>query len=873
MSATADPVPQPGRRISHYEIQEKLGEGGMGVVYRAVDLRLERSVALKILPPDKTSDAVRRSRFVREAKAASALNHPNIVTIHEIETADGQDFIAMEYVPGRTLWERLAQKPMELGEALRYAIQVAEALSAAHQAGIIHRDLKPANIMITPSGGVKLLDFGLAKLIPSGADDEAAATRTIHTSAGEIVGTVAYMSPEQAQGLPLDARSDIFSFGTVLFQMLTGRIPFDGANTLERMYAVAHAPPPPLAEICPRAPASLAHVVNQALEKDPARRPQTMAAVVADLKACAARLGDNTVELAGEAVPPAGREDRRNRLPRAALAALAALVALAVLGGLSWRWFHAPPGEQRIAVLPFRNIGNQPANQAFCDGVMETVSSSLTQMEQFHGALWVVPASEVLRESITSAHDAARALGVNLAITGSVQRDGDSVRVTSDLIDARTLKELRSRQVSRSLSELAGLQDWVIQATAEMLDVELRPQARQALAGGATSTPGAYDLYLQAEGHLQRRERNDLERAAALFKEAVARDPGYALAYAGLGEAYWRLYRATRDARYVEPARANGRRALELSDRIPAAYRTMGMIESGSGQHDAAMQALQRSLQLDPASSATCIELGATCEAMGLLDNAEKYFRQAADLHPGDWSSLNNLALFYYRHARYAEAAPLLRRGIELAPDNNSLYTNLGAVHWMAGEWKQAAASWEKSLQLRPSASAYTNVGTAYFFQGECLKAAGFMAKAVDLQPSNDSVWANLGDAYACAGSADKAGEAYERAVRLAEDRLAVNPKDAELIGSLGLYRARLGERGMALPLTQKALSLAQSSRAVQWHAALAYELCGRRDLAMDALAAAIRLGQPRNEVRNEPALAGLRADPKYRSVLDETVR
>src|SRR5271157_2650343 len=264
-------APEPGQRLSHYEIQEKLGQGGMGVVYRALDVRLERSVALKVLPADKTADPTRRSRFVREAKAASALNHPNIVTIHEIETDAGRDFIAMELVPGRTLGDLMAHGPIAIEDVVSYAIQIAEALRAAHAAGIVHRDIKPANVMITPAGAVKLLDFGLAKLVSSDGPFESEDTATMHTVAGAVVGTVAYMSPEQAQGLPADARSDIFSFGTVLFQMLTGQAPFRG-STVALMYAIVNVSPQSVKRFRPDVPEALSALVARALEKDPARR-------------------------------------------------------------------------------------------------------------------------------------------------------------------------------------------------------------------------------------------------------------------------------------------------------------------------------------------------------------------------------------------------------------------------------------------------------------------------------------------------------------------------------------------------------------------------------------------------------------------------
>ncbi len=292
------------------------------------------------------------------------------------------------------------------------------------------------------------------------------------------------------------------------------------------------------------------------------------------------------------------------------------------------------------------------------------------------------------------------------------------------------------------------------------------------------------------------------------------------------------------------------------------------MIESGSGRPDEAISAFQKSLDLDPSNAATYGEMALAYEAAGRLTDAEESDLKATTLRPGDWSTRSALALFYYRHGRYAEAIPLFRRGLELAPDNISLYTNLGATYWMNGQLDEAAASWERSLALRPSPSAYSNLGTVYFYQGRCQDAAPMMEHAAEAQPRNNDFAANLADVYACLGQTEKAKAAYERAVSLVEERLKVNPGDPESVSARGLYRARLGDRLRALSDTGRAEKLGPANRTVFWHAALVYELCGRRDDALDALANALRLGEPLNEVRNEPALARLRTDPRYQSLI-----
>jgi serine/threonine-protein kinase len=520
-------------------------------------------------------------------------------------------------------------------------------------------------------------------------------------------------------------------------------------------------------------------------------------------------------------------------------------------------------------VLPFRNIGGNRDNEAFCDGMMETLTSELTELSQFQKSLWVVPASEVRREGLASPGEARRALGANLVITGSVQRDRDQVHLTANLVDASTLRQLRSREIERPLGEEAELQDSVVQEVAGMLQLELHANERQALSAGETSTSGAYDFYLQARGHLQRRGADDIDQAIQMFQQAKTLDPKYALAYAGLGEAYWRKYRDTRDPQWVAPARENCQLALKLNSQLAPVYVTLGIIEEGAGRHTEALDALQKARQLEPANPSVFSELGAVEEAMGNLDEAKSSYEAAAKLRPSDWTSLNALGGFYYRRGRYQDAIPLFQKITQLAPDNSQGYTNLGATYAMAGQNESAAVSFKQSLDLRPTASAYSNLGTVYFFLGRCADAVPLMERASQLTPKSEQMWGNLGDAYACvAGKKDAADSAYRRAVQLGQARLAVNANDGETLSLVALYQAKLDDKTKALENIQKARRLAPGSRKVQWEAALIYELAGQRERALGALQAAIQGGQPLDEVRGEPALANLRTDPRYQQLM-----
>ncbi len=864
-----------GRTISHYEILDELGKGGMGVVYCARDVRLDRLVALKILPAEHMSNLERRSRFVREARTASALNHPNIITIYEIETVDDVDYIAMEFVRGSTLRELIPPAGLPVHDALGYASQVAAGLAVAHAAGIVHRDIKPANIMVGKSGVVKLLDFGIAQVEPV-AVDRSATTGTMGamflTRPGTILGTTAYLSPEQAQAKELDQRSDISSFGIVLYQMLTGALPFQAASELALMHDIVYTPAPPASQTREDLPLALDRVLHTALAKDPAQRYPCMEDLLADLNEVRAELEQGRkpkdVSRARTLVP---KRSWRRPIAIAALAVSLLLVFAAVLWKVAPGWFVSVPAEKKIAVLPFRNIGDNRENEAFRDGLMEALTSELTELSQFHGTLWVVPATEVRKGAFTSAKDANRALGVNLVITGSVQRDSGSVLLRANLVDATTLRQLRSREIRRPIDAVANLQESLVQEVAGMLQLELGARERQILAAGETNTSSAYDLYLQARGHLQRRQKGDVDRAAELFQQAVARDPKYALAYAGLGEAFWWKYRDSSDTRSVESAQKNCKLALGLNDRLAPVYVTLGIIDAGTGRHEDAIEAFKRAMELDPINASAHVELAGVYEKLGKFDDAAATYKKAVELRPGDWTSVSAIGAYYFRRGQYQDALANFRRVTELAPDNSSGYSNMGAVSWMQGQYRDAAASFEKSLALRPTATAYSNLGTIYFFMDRCAEAIPLMEKAAELLPKNDQYWGNLADAYACVpADKEKAIKAYERATQFAQERLAVNPNDADTVARLALYQARVGRKAEALAGIEKARQLTPASRQVCWHAALVYELGGKRDLALKSLGVAYRSGQPVEEIRREPALASLRNDPRYAGLISD---
>jgi serine/threonine-protein kinase len=853
-----------GDKFGPYELVSALGKGGMGEVWKARDSRLHRDVAIKFCAHEFSA------RFLSEARAIAALNHPNICTLHDI----GPNYLVMEYIEGTP-----PRGPLAPTKAVRLALGIAEALEAAHGKGIVHRDLKPANILVTQSGP-KLLDFGIAKtsVTTVGPDDE---TAVALTKEGHITGTLQYMSPEQLQGEEADSRSDIFAFGCVLYEMLNGKRAFSGLTAASVMVAILDREPESLTTTSP-----LDRIIRKCLRKDPDERFQT----ARDLKGAllwaletgvttpvTASAGKDFPEDIGRVghpsqsgVAPASSTGWRAPAARKWLwLAVPVAIVLALGLGQGWRaaksWFSGVPAQKKIAVLPFLNIGGAGETQVLCDGIMEALTGELTQLEQFHGSLWVVPSTEVRRERLAGAAGARRVLGANLVISGSLQRDSSHIHLTANLVDTGTLRQLNSRSMEKPFAEFADLQEEVVREIAGMLELELGNQESRILAEEHPKAAGAYDLYLQAKGYLQRRNAADLDRAIDLLERAVAQDSQYVPAYAGLGEAYWRKYRATSDSQWVELAEKNCNRAVALNDHLAPVYVALGIVQEGTGQLERAIQSFQRALELDPINAGAHSELGKSYLATGRLEEAEGIYKKAVQLRPDDFTALNDLGLFYYGRGRYQDAIEIFRRTTELVPDNSSGYTNLGAVYWMDGQYDKAAVSYEKSLALRPTASAYSSLGTVYFFLDRCPEAVPLMEQATRMLPKNDNVWGNLADVYGCSpNGAEKAAQAYRQALQLSESLLRVNPKDAEALGRAALYMARLGEKSDAVVRMRLALQLAPTSRAVKWDAALTFELAGQRELALESVRAALQSGQPVQEVSHEPALARLRSDPRY---------
>ncbi|MCU0251291.1 MAG: protein kinase [Vicinamibacterales bacterium] len=665
-----------GRTVSHYRILKLLGRGGMGTVYQAEDTRLGRQVALKFLPADLASDRHALDRFQREARAASALNHPHICTIHDIDEAAGEPFIAMELLEGQTLKEHIQGRPLPAPEVVELALQLADALEAAHAKGIIHRDIKPANVFVTARGSAKLLDFGLAKVA---ADARAAAEAPTvpaewMTGAGVALGTVGYMSPEQVRGEGLDGRTDLFSFGVVLYEMVTGRAPFQGATAGAVLGAILHMAPAAPLRLNPELPAALERIVNRLLEKDRALRYQSAADLVVDLQ-----------RLKRE------RESGREAAP-----------------GLA-----EPARTPSLAVLPFANLSADKENEYFGDGLAEDIIDALAHVPGLR--VMARTSAFAFRGRDVDVREIGTRLNVEHVLEGSVRRSGNRIRVTAQLVMAGDGYPLWSQRFDREMTDVFAIQDEISQAIVEKLRVRL--VADRPLVKRHTENVEAYNLYLKARYQLFRFTPEGLAKSKEYYEQAIALDPDYALAWQGLAGFYTMLGTSgvmPPKAAIAQADRA-ARRALQLDDQLAEAHAMMGALRAGEFDWTGAELEFNRALEIDPRSEDVLIWYDFYyLDPMKRLDEAIAAYLKAVEMDPLSAILQSRLGYNYLLKREWDRAITQCHAALEIDPQSWT-HILLGSCSFHMGKHDEAVRAIETLAQLTGRSSfALGNLGWAY---------------------------------------------------------------------------------------------------------------------------------------------------------------
>jgi serine/threonine-protein kinase len=876
-----------GTKLGSYEILAFLGAGGMGEVYQAHDCKLGRNVAVKVLPAAFVHDADRLSRFQREARMLASLNHPNIAAIYGLEQSDEVQYLVMELVPGQTLAERLSTNPLSIEESLAISRQIAEALQAAHEKGVIHRDLKPANVKVTPEGRVKVLDFGLAKAFTGDGGPHPSQAPTVTgmgTQEGAILGTPAYMSPEQVRGRPVDKRTDIWAFGCVLYELLTGRKAFPGETLADTIAAILEREPDWLA-LPPSTPTEIRDLLQQSLQKSQPRRLDDISKARIEMEKVQ-RYGLTAELLANlrtvrhdqpSSIPTPAPTVAGRRVRNLAVALLAVIVLAAgavIIPPWRERMRGSPgiepiPRERQLAVLPFEVVGADPSAKAFSDGLTETLTAKLAQLTTRHD-LQVVPASEVRNRKVASSESARAELGVNLILTGSLQQTGGMARVTYELVDTRSHRQLRADTITIAAADPFAGEDQVVDSVLRMLELELQPAERQNLGTHGTQVADAYDFYLQGRGYLQNYDKvENLQNAIAAFQRALTTDPNYALAYAGLGQTYWMKYRESKETQWVDPARQACEHALALDTRLAVAHVCLGAIASGTGQYEKAVKEFAMAGETEPTTDDAYRGLGEAYQNLGNLAEAEKTYRRAIALRPHYWAPYNWLGVFYFQQARFAEAVAMFNQVVALVPDSFRGYSNLGAALNGEGHYREAIEANQHSIAIRPTDSAYTNLGNAYFFLRQYHEAVLAQQQAVKLKEPDYLLWYNLGEAYFWdPGERAQAPAAYRKAISLALERLRVNPKDLGAMGDVSICYAMLGERSSAMEYLRQGLHSAPRDPRMLFSAALVYNQFGEVNLTLKWLAEALAAGYSRTIVRDTPNFDPLRPNFRFQELL-----
>lgn len=836
----------------------------MGEVYRAEDTRLKRLVALKRIAPAIRDNPRYRRHLWHEAECVSRLNDPHIAAIFDVFEEAGDIFLVMEYVEGQTLRHRL-QQPLSLAEFLEIAVQCASALAAAHKGGVLHRDIKPENIMLTPTGEVKVLDFGLARALLR----EEGSTTLETAGSTKFVGTFTYMSPETLLEKVTDARADIFSLGVVFHEALGGRHPFKvkSGGFLETYERILHEDPVPLRQLNPEVPAELERIVAKMLAKDPGDRYASAADLSTDLRA----LRRSSV------APPVLESPARSKwvfritvgiVVAMALIALVATIPSVQQRAKSWLNFGTVPRQKQLAVLDFQAVGGSPEEASFTAGLTDTVTTKLTQLTNDR-SLQVVPARELQARHITTAEQAYTEFGANLVLEGSLRKSGDLVRVNYALVDARTRRQLRAQSIILSASDPFAVQDQIVNGTVNMLGLEIPSAERQALQSHGTQVPGAYTLYLQGRGYLQNYDKPDnIDIAINLFQQAVQLDPGYALAYASLGEAFWKRFLNTREPHWVESARAPCEQALHLDANLPAAHQCLGTIAAGTGHYEDAVLEFERALGSEPTNDDAYSGLAHAYELLGKSAEAEKTYRRAIDLRPQYWGGYNSLGLFYFHQMRYPQAAEMFSKVVALVPDSFHGYDNLGAAYLGQGRYPDAIGTFEHSISLRPTANAYSNLGTAYFYLRRFDAAASSYKQSLNLNQGDYELWWNLGDAYYWNPNRNPQAEhAYRQCISLGGEQLKIDPRDVYTLGVLAICSAMLNDQASARRYLQQGFMLSPSDAELSFKAALVYNQMGDSQRAIEWLGKALTAGYSPSLARDTPILNNLYTNSKFQAL------
>lgn len=844
-----------GTAVGPYQIVRQLGAGGMGVVWLAEDSRLHRKVALKTVKTAGDDTAEGRQRLLREARAAAALSHPHIAAVHDVLDVDGQVIVVFEYVEGDTLAARLQRGPMPVAEAIEVSWQLADALAAAHAEGVIHRDLKPSNVVLGPDGRAKVLDFGIARLVPQGADMSASVPGTIGVG---LVGTPGYAAPEQYLSRNVDGRADLYALGVMIFEMITGRRPFPGNDPIQLATSVLRDEAPRMDAGGLWVPPALEELVSRLLQRDPNRRPSSGDEMLIELSP----LRDT------ESSPLARRTVLlRRRVPRRPLiaAAVAFAVVAAIVIPLSWMESATGtrgPASPVVAVLPLTNMSGDQANDYLGPGLAESLITSLASVPSV-----TVLSRTVVEETRQQQPDRAgfvRALDATYVVEGSVQALGDRLRVTLNLV-RQDASIAWGETVEGPAGDLFTLQSDLSRALGDAI-ADLTPSGQRLQpAAPMTASEPAQIAYWKGRAYLDRRDlAGNTQAALKEFDDAIAADPNFAMAHAGLAEAQWGMYVQTSDKSWAIKAVDSTRTALALEPDRPGLHYIAGLTLFRSGSYDEARQELERAIALQPNSEEATSLLGRVLMRDGKIEEGKAQFQKALAVRPKSLTLYTEMGLALYNASRFSEALDAFEQAIALSPSSSVSLTQAGVASAAQGDTRRALDYYERATAIQPRPETFSSMGTLYYGEGDFARAASAYEAALLMRPLGSVTHRNLGDAYSRLGRRDDALRSYRRAVSRAEAEVSVSPTDARAVARLAVYQAKAGDDAAARKSLARAQDLAPTDEQVYVRAGVVHALAGRTTEALDAIERAIAGGIAPRAVAAEEDFETLRSLPRF---------
>jgi len=847
-----DPFDITGKRFSHYLVTHRIGVGGMGMVYEAEDERLQRKVALKVLPPWSRFDEKAVARFRREAHASSSLNHPNICTVYEFDEVDGRPFIAMELVDGPSLRKKINAGPVDPSHALEIVAGVADGLAHAHAREIVHRDIKPGNILLDGDGRPKIADFGLARIA-----DASTITKT-----GTTIGTIAYMSPEQANGDKVGSPSDIWSLGVVYYELLMGERPFRGEYASAVIYSIVNEDPREMDELRSRFGSDVADVIAACLEKDPHVRPSAV-----DLA--------GTYRVSGEVASRATRVKKTGSITgnrsRRSLAIAGSVTAAAILVLVTLLTLRPEPentllwSESSIALLS--NTTENAARQATLDGFVAASSKAVKRIaEKRRLVRHVVPFDDIVAEGISSASEASRLLGVAYVLMTSLSTDGSTLTIS--LISGETGHVVSDESVGLDRDDMQSSFGDAVLASLHLLGLadSVRPQI---VGPYAPAEPGAFEMYAQAMGLIEtQRDVSSITAGIEMLELASEISPRFAPIYAGFGKANLFLYEQTQDPEFLEASKRACNRAIELDPDLTDAYVTLAQVHLNTGLAGLAKSALVMALDSDSTSVEALLSLADLYAGEEEHALAEATYFKAASLDPGHWDVYRRLGKYYYNQSRFLEAAEQFLNLLRLTPQNAKSYVNVGAAYFRADSIKLADYYWQKGMQVDPNDYMLNlNAGSSYFYVGDYDRAAEALERAVESNSTDYVLWGNLGTAYLWSG-ADRTLylDTKHKAIDLAEEALKSNPRDNQVKAKLAGSYAEITDTTAALKyLNEFGAGPSESFlNETLFEVGAAWEAVGERMNALTWIEEALTRGYSTTELLRYPGLDSLRSDPAF---------